>query len=132
MEYLTHLGQPPKDDGDSEESLITRYITTGDALAFKKVYDRYRDELSSFVRHHLEGAVAADVDDMLQQASCGLHCCRNQVLRGTHIRPLLYRMVEYRCNDYIRATEGRKRDDCPTCPFSNPNPILRQPQSVRN
>lgn len=130
MEDLRHLGQPPEDGSDSEESLITRYITTGDALAFKKVYDHYRDELSSFARRHLEGAGAADVDDMLQQTSRRLHCCRDQLLRGAHIRPLLYRMVECRCNDHIRAAEGRKRDDCPTCPCSNPSP--RQPLSVRN
>lgn len=110
MEDLTHLGQPSEDGADSEELLIARYVTTGDELAFKAVYDRYWDELNNFVRHHLVEASAADVDKMLQQASRGLHRCRSRFLPGAHIRPMLYSIVEYRCNGYIRAAEARKRD----------------------
>jgi DNA-directed RNA polymerase specialized sigma24 family protein len=119
MEDLTHLGQPSEDGDDSEESLIARYVTTGDELAFKAVYDRYWDELNNFVRHHLEGASAADVDKMLQQASRGLHCCRGRFLPGVHIRPMLYRIVEYHCNDYIRVAENRRRDNCTANPCWN-------------
>jgi RNA polymerase sigma-70 factor, ECF subfamily len=117
MEDLTNLGQPPEGDGDSDEALMTRYITTGDELAFEAMYERYRDELSIFARNHLDGALAADADDMLQQAFFELHCSRDKLLPGTEIRPLLYRIVEYHCNDCIRAAEAKKRDYRLTCPL---------------
>jgi len=109
MGDLAHLDRCPADDLDSEEYLIARYITTGDELAFKTVYDRYREELSGFVHRHLEGTVAAGVDDMLHQASCELHCCRNQLLRGAHVRLLFYRIVEHHCNDISSRVQARRR-----------------------
>ena len=117
MEDLTHLGERPEGDDDSDEALMARYTTTGDELAFKALYERYQRELKTFARHHLEGALAADAEDMLQQTFFELHCSRNQLLPGTEIRRLLYAIVEHHCDDCIRAAEAKKRDYRVTCPL---------------
>jgi RNA polymerase sigma factor (sigma-70 family) len=100
---------------ESAEALLAHYRQANDEDAFKTLYDRFSPELRVFIARHVEGRLAANVDDILQQVFLELHARRQRYPHGTRVRPLLYKIAERQCNMHLRQAEARKRDYRLTC-----------------
>ena len=103
-------------DPESDEGLLMRYRKEHDELAFRTLYERRRPELRVFLARRLEGALAAQVEDILQDTFSKLAQHRQQTGRpGNYVRGLLYRIADDYCTDFIRASEAQKRGNRITC-----------------
>ena len=117
MEALKGLSRPPEEQ--TNNALFLRYQQYRDESAFNSIYERFRPELRAFIKCHLEGALAADVDDILQETFCDVHRCRHQWRPGTHLRPWLYKIAQHNLNDRLKAAEAKKRDHHITRPLTD-------------
>ena len=92
------------DDRDAE--LVSRYLDTGDLRLFDELVVRYRDRMMRLVLSVLGPELAADAEDVVQEAFLGAHD-RLRGFRGqSKFGSWLYRITYNRALDHRRRFSG--------------------------
>ena len=92
-----------------DAELVSRYLETGDPRLFGELVVRYRDKMMRLVLSVLGPELAADAEDVVQEAFLGAHD-RLAGFRGqSRFGSWLYRVAYNRALDHRRSAARRQR-----------------------
>lgn len=102
---------------EADEELLARYQQCDDDTAFTMLHDRHREELLAYAIGHLDMALRADAEDIVQQTFMHFHINRKRYAPKSCVRALLYKMLEDYRLEYLRQTGAEKRNRTRTYPL---------------
>jgi RNA polymerase sigma-70 factor (ECF subfamily) len=118
-------------DARSDEELMAAYVT-GDARAFRELFDRYSGLLYRMARRRLSSD--SDARDIVQQTLLQLHRARADFRSDSRLRPWLFTIAMNLVREHYRK-QGRKREDPlladPVAPTTAPPELSERAALVR-
>lgn len=121
MESIRELGRRRRQPEEAviDKTLLLRYLENDEAANFVAIYERFQQPLIAYARQHLTRELDADAEEAVQEAFVEFHKRRHKLTPETHLRGLLYRIVEHRCIDCLRRANAGKRSILKTVPLGD-------------
>ncbi|HEX4511381.1 MAG TPA: sigma-70 family RNA polymerase sigma factor [Burkholderiaceae bacterium] len=94
---------PPRDMNPDSDASLMRAYATGDADAFRKLYDRHERSTWRFIRHRLGKAYEPAADDVMQETWISVARAAPRYVPSARFTTWLFAIARGRAIDYLRA-----------------------------